>query len=48
MRVALGTNNPFDERVGHWGVRNRFDLSHFQYSQVGLPAAFSITEIKTE
>ena len=33
-----GANNPFDERVGHWGGRNRFDLLHFQYSQVSLPA----------
>lgn len=32
-----GANNPLDERVGHWDVRNRLDFIHFQYSQVGLP-----------
>ena len=32
-----GADDPLDERVGRWGVGNRLDFSHIQYSQVGLP-----------
>ena len=32
-----GADDPFDERVGRWGVGNRLDFFHIQYSQVGLP-----------
>jgi hypothetical protein len=30
-------DQPFDERMGNWGVRHRLDLLDLQHAQVGKP-----------
>jgi hypothetical protein len=34
-------DQPFDERMRNWGVRNRLDLLDLEYAQVGEPAVES-------
>ena len=35
------TDQPFDERMRNWDVRNRLDLLDFEYPQVGEPTVES-------